>query len=325
MGALTKWDAAKKALAEAHRVDEVLKIRDKAETIRYALIQAKEAPEVVRQATQIKLRAERRAGQLLKDQPKNRGGGEKGVGRRGMRSQGKTALSPSTYTNQGIDKRDASKWQKIAEIPEAKFEDFLVTMPDLSTAAVVRLAKQASREKTLKGIKESNLQESVTGKFPVLYADPPWQYSNSGFDQSAASQYPTMPTNKICDLPIENLSTTNSVLFLWVTSPLLPDGLAVMGSWGFEYKTSMVWIKNSAAGIGFYWPIRHEFLLVGTRGSMLPENKAVKDSVFEISKTKHSEKPNEFYALIESLYSGPYLELFARKERKGWKSWGNQI
>ena len=160
-------------------------------------------------------------------------------------------------------------------------------------------------------------------QYRVIYADPPWSYDNSGFDQSAASQYPTMTVDEICDLPVDERAADESVLFLWATSPLLPEALLVMESWGFEYKASRVWIKDRAPGMGWFGKTRHELLLIGVRGQGHPLEKL--DSVIEAPVTRHSAKPPIVYEDIERCYKGPYIELFARIEREGWESWGNEV
>lgn len=162
------------------------------------------------------------------------------------------------------------------------------------------------------------------GKFRVIYADPPWQYDNSGFEQSAASHYPTMSTADICNLPIRDLAGEDAVLFLWVTNPFLEDGLKVCRAWGFEYKTNMVWVKNRGPGIGWFTQGRHELLFIATKGNgMHPKRKPL--SVIESEVLGHSRKPPEVYGLIEEMYDGPCIELFARQSRHGWEAWGNEL
>lgn len=159
------------------------------------------------------------------------------------------------------------------------------------------------------------------GKYSVIYADPPWQYSNSGFTTSAANQYLTMPTQEICNLPIGELANDNAVLFLWATSPMLKDALRVCEAWGFDYKTNFVWIKNHHTG-GFYCYGQHELLFIATKGSMLPNTNGLRSSVISAPRREHSRKPDEVYDIIEAMYDGPYIELFARTKREGWAGWG---
>jgi len=158
------------------------------------------------------------------------------------------------------------------------------------------------------------------GDYRVIYCDPPWQFDNSGFDQSAAAHYPTMPTDKIAELQVP--AALDAVCFMWATNAMLQDALEVLQAWSFEYKTNMVWTKETGPTIGFYTVSRHELLLIGTRGQgMLPEVRPI--SIIKGKVSQHSRKPESVYDTIEEMYDGPYLEMFARSNRPGWTSWGN--
>ena len=135
MSELILWDKMKNAVIECHSVDEITQLRNKAEAYRYALKQAKESPEVIRKAEEIKLRAERRAGELLKETPKAKGGGD-------VRNHPSHPSSgEKTLSDLGITYNQSSKWQKIANIPEEKFENYLEVEEELSTNGVLRVAK----------------------------------------------------------------------------------------------------------------------------------------------------------------------------------------
>lgn len=161
-------------------------------------------------------------------------------------------------------------------------------------------------------------------KFSVIYADPPWEYDNSGFEMSAANHYPTMPTVNICKMKIP--SAENSICFMWVTNPLLTDGLEVMKSWGFEYKTNMVWVKDRHTA-GFYVYGQHELLLIGVKGGgMTPPDEGKPKSIVHGSNDEHSRKPDVVYEIIEAMYPhGKKLEMFARRRREGWEAFGNEV
>jgi len=167
-----------------------------------------------------------------------------------------------------------------------------------------------------------------TGKHRVIYADPPWQYGNAGLTEygHAESHYPTMPLADLCAMPVAEWAEDDAVLFLWATSPMLEDAFNVIRAWGFAYKTSFVWDKVKH-NFGHYNSVRHEFLLVATRGSCTPDTPKLFDSVQVIERTdRHSEKPEEFRGIIQTLYThGEKLELFARSEHAGWKVHGNQL
>lgn len=169
------------------------------------------------------------------------------------------------------------------------------------------------------------------GVYRVIYADPPWEYgdkrTNNEQSGSAESQYPTMPIDEICDMPVREIAADDSVLFLWATAPCLPEAMRVIESWGFTYKAQFVWDKEKGFN-GHYNDVRHELLLVATRGSCVPAVEKLDPSVIAEKRTKHSKKPDRFYELIERLYplgERTHVELFARRARNGWQSWGNQV
>jgi len=170
--------------------------------------------------------------------------------------------------------------------------------------------------------------EFPTGKYRVIYADPPWKYNDDLIENYGAAEkhYPTMTIDELCNLPVKDLADENAVLFLWVTSPLLEDSFKIIHSWGFTYKTSFIWDKVKH-NMGHYNSVRHEILLVCTRGSCTPDAKKLFDSVQSIERSdKHSEKPEEFRQIIEKLYHhGNKLELFARNKTEGWEVYGNEI
>jgi N6-adenosine-specific RNA methylase IME4 len=135
-------------------------------------------------------------------------------------------------------------------------------------------------------------------KFRVVYADPPWSYAHPREGCGAAEDhYPSMSLQQICAIDVASICWPDAALFLWTTSLLLPQGLGVMNAWGFEYKACFVWDKVTQ-NFGFYNSVRHEFLLIGTRGSCFPEVPDLIDSVQSIERSKqHSEKPAAFRAL----------------------------
>jgi N6-adenosine-specific RNA methylase IME4 len=165
-----------------------------------------------------------------------------------------------------------------------------------------------------------------SGKYRVIYADPPWSYGNKLVDGYGAAEnhYPTMTIEELCALPVKDLAEDNAVLFLWVTSPLLEECFKVIRAWGFKYKASFVWDKLRK-NFGYYNGVRHEFLLVCTRGSCTPDVPKLFDSVQSIKRTEHSRKPEEFRQIIDTLYPhGKRIELFARRPAPGWEVWGNE-
>jgi N6-adenosine-specific RNA methylase IME4 len=213
-------------------------------------------------------------------------------------------------------------------IPEAKA---LSESAPSRRAAVVQAVERGEAKNVRQAIqklnaadrRETTTDEIKDGHFPVIYADPPWEYSNTGLGGNVADKYPTMPTDDICAMPVADKATSNAVLFLWATNPLLEDALRVVKAWGFEYKTNIAWTKTTQT-TGFYCYGRHELLLICVRGACLPKPGSIGASHIHAATDEHSKKPDEFYALIERMYDGPYLEMFGRRLRKGWTTFGNE-
>jgi N6-adenosine-specific RNA methylase IME4 len=179
-------------------------------------------------------------------------------------------------------------------------------------------------------ISKANKPLKDIGPFPVLLADPPWQYDSGTTDPSRVieNQYPTMPLDEICALPVSDIAHQDAVLFLWATPPMLPEAMQVLDAWGFQYKTCAIWDKGSI-GPGYFFRQQHELILVGERGSMpRPAASTRPSSVIKAARSGHSEKPAAIYTIIESFYPDlEKVELFARGKnvRPKWHRWGNEV
>jgi N6-adenosine-specific RNA methylase IME4 len=190
--------------------------------------------------------------------------------------------------------------------------------------------KKVEIEKRREEIKENLVLHELKPtdkKYRIIYADPPWQYGNAMPEYVTEPQdyYSLMSTSDICEMPVKEITEENAVLFIWSTSPHLPEALEVVKSWGFKYKTTFIWDKIKH-NMGHYNSVRHEILLVCTKGSCTPDVKKLFDSVVSIERTVHSKKPDEFRNIIDTLYTyGNKIELFARESIKGWDVFGNQI
>lgn len=180
-----------------------------------------------------------------------------------------------------------------------------------------------------------DLLSKIDGQYSTILADPPWQFQNRtgkmAPEHKRLLRYPTMELKEILELPVPKLAAARSHLYLWVPNALLQEGLRVMEAWGFTYKSNLVWYKvrkdggPDGRGVGFYFRNVTELILFGVRGSMrtLPPGRS-QVNVLSSRKREHSRKPDEIYDLIESCSPGPYVELFARFRRPGWKQWGNE-
>jgi N6-adenosine-specific RNA methylase IME4 len=158
--------------------------------------------------------------------------------------------------------------------------------------------------------------------FGTIYADPPWRYRNQGTRASTDKHYPTMTVDEIAALPVAGLAANDAHLHLWTTNAFLFEAQRVLDAWGFEYKSLFVWCKPQM-GLGNYWRVSHEFLLLGVRGDS--PFRTAHPSFLVAPRRRHSEKPEAVRQVVEQVSPGPRLELFARKTTPGWTSWGNEI
>lgn len=172
--------------------------------------------------------------------------------------------------------------------------------------------------------------------YATVLADPPWRFTNRtgkvAPEHRRLSRYDTMTLEEICDLPVRDLLAPVAHCYLWVPNALLPEGLAVLRAWGFDYKSNIVWHKvrkdggSDGRGVGFYFRNVTELLLFGVRGKNARTLAAGRRQVNLLStrKREHSRKPDEIFPIIEACSPGPRVELFARGTRPGWAVWGNQ-
>lgn len=173
-------------------------------------------------------------------------------------------------------------------------------------------------------------------KYNIIYADPPWTfktYSNKGKEKkSAECHYECMTIDDIYNLNINNIADDNCVLFLWVTFPLLQEGLETIKRWGFEYKTcAFNWVKRNKKADSWFWGLGYwtrsnsEICLLATKGKPSRISKSV-HQVCDARVMQHSAKPNEIRDKIVELCGDlPRVELFARETCNGWDSVGNEI
>lgn len=184
-----------------------------------------------------------------------------------------------------------------------------------------------------------DLLEFTSGKkYNTIYADPPWQFQNRtgkvAPEHKRLTRYQTMTLEDIKNLPIPEISDDKAHLYLWCPNALLPEGLAVMDAWGFEYKGNIVWEKvrkdgqPDGRGVGFYFRNVTELLLFGIKKKSMPNRTLAparsQVNLIRTQKREHSRKPDEIIPIIESCSQAPRIELFARGVREGWTMWGNQ-
>jgi N6-adenosine-specific RNA methylase IME4 len=172
-------------------------------------------------------------------------------------------------------------------------------------------------------------------KYQIIYADPPWKFKYYGKSDDryrrAENHYSVMNLDDIKNMDIQDISSNDCCLFLWVIDPMLHYGIEVMNSWGFKYKTvAFTWVKKYRNGkpfygMGFWTRSNPEMCLLGTKGH--PKRVSCNVPQLVISPIKeHSRKPDEIRRLIVELCGDvPRIELFARNRFDGWDCYGNQL
>lgn len=316
---LIKWDELKYQIENSKDIEELTQLKDRIRAYQILAEQSKQSVDVQAKISIYKARIDRKCGEWLKENIKHGGQNKK------ARSNIVTSLKEIN-----LSKNESSRLQKVADIPEKKFEGILNEAEEetkkVTNNMLVKIAREIEIEERNEELRNKKV-ELPDGKYNVIYADPPWQYGDKLIDGygSAEHHYPSMSIDELCKLEIPTIN--NAILFLWVTSPLLEESFEVIKAWNFQYKTSFIWDKVKH-NFGHYNSVRHEFLLVCTKGNFTPEVKKLYDSVITEERTKiHSQKPKIFYEIIETLYpNGKYLELFARnKFNNKWTIWGNEI
>lgn len=286
------------------------------------------------------LDAEVRIGELMREVPKASGGDRRSEDFKNNTDVTFEKTKAEVIAEAGFTTMQVSRFETLAAHPEiveqAKAE--ARENDDIVSRSLVLEKVKAQKREELREQRDSAIQDQIERpktnnhvdifntdrKYRVIYADPPWSYNDKQNIEvlgGAEKHYLTMPLDEICKLPIP--AEDNAVLFIWVTSPMLEESFKVINAWGFKYKTSFVWDKV-AHNMGHYNSVRHEFLLICTKGSCTPDVAKLFDSVVSIERTEHSRKPKEFRDMIDTLYPiGNRLEMFAREAPDGWDVWGN--
>jgi N6-adenosine-specific RNA methylase IME4 len=217
----------------------------------------------------------------------------------------------------GVGKTTIDRAEAVVEAAEEDPDEYghLVEQMD-------RTGKVAGAYRRLEVLKQARQMEAAapefpTGPFQVIVADPPWRYESGN-----ELPYPTMAIDDIKAMPVQSIVADDAVLWLWTTNAHLRVAFDVVVEWGFEYRTLLTWVKDRM-GTGEWLRGQTEHCMLAVRGKpvFVHGNHA---TVLEAARREHSRKPEEFYEIINATCPGSKVELFARQQRVGWKSYGNQ-
>jgi N6-adenosine-specific RNA methylase IME4 len=335
---LVRYEAACRAVAEAKTTDEVVSISHNADAMRLYARQANNKQLEI-DAAEIRIRAERRLGELIVAQKETVGLARGGQPYQSATCSTKEQVETPTLAEVGIDRKLSMRAQKLASMPSGDFGQMLdnwrsriVLENERVTTNILRAVSKAEQiaEATIAekegGCTVQNLQDLIAAgrKFGCIYADPPWLYDNQSTRAATSNHYGGMTVAEICDLPIRELAADDAHLHLWTTNGFLFECPKIFEAWGFEFRSSFVWVKPKL-GIGNYWRNSHEILLTAIRGDAKRFNDRALKSWLECDRGRHSAKPEQVRHMIEKASEGPFLELFGRSPAPGWSVWGNEV
>jgi N6-adenosine-specific RNA methylase IME4 len=329
--AISLYDTACRALAEAVQVDELKTVLDVSAAIRAYARQAKNR-ELEANAAILRERAERKLGEKLIEA---KAAGQISRGQPPKNCSNAEQFSRVTLDEVDIDRKLSMRAQRKAGIAARAFDAMVDRMRDDIVSGrrsndilkvVTTEQKQERREQ-----REAELAGKILAlpdkRYGVILADPEWRFEpysrETGMDRAPENHYPTSTIETIAARPVADIAADDCVLALWGTQPMLPAQLWVMERWGFSYKSQIIWVKDRF-GPGYWFREQHELLLIGTRGKVpCPAMGEQWPSIKVSPRLAHSQKPDWQYELIEAYFPHlPKIELNARRSRPGWDSWG---
>lgn len=223
-----------------------------------------------------------------------------------------------------LGRHDRHRFRQMAKAKK-QIVELIRTATDADQLSRARIQKDSKRNGA-SNIGARPARGVQQGQYGAIVIDPPWRYGNSATRGAAEDHYPTMTLDELAELPSTCAplqESENSHLYLWTTAGMLRDAFTLLATWGYTYKTNLVWVKPQI-GMGNYFRVSHEHVLFGVRGDAGRTRDRTLRSWFEAPREKHSRKPLSFYDLVERASPGPYLDIFARDRRFGWDVWGNE-
>jgi N6-adenosine-specific RNA methylase IME4 len=237
-------------------------------------------------------------------------------------------------------------WGTLYELTKLSDEQFSVSLsagkirPDVERGEITAIKKEAVKtehaKKTYVGCDLSDLNRLVAEgrKFKAILIDPPWKFvtrSPKGEGRSAGEHYTTTGLDSIKALPVAELAGSDCAMFMWMVDWCPKWAFELIEHWKFEHKTTaFTWAKQNGSGVGWhmgqgYWTRANpEDCWLATRGQPQRIYADVRQLIVA-PVMEHSRKPDEIHDRIMRLVDGPYLELYARRPRAGWVTWGNEM
>ena len=222
----------------------------------------------------------------------------------------------------GVSGRTLDKIADVCEAAEAEPEKYQALVAEMDkTRRVNGVHRKLKIARQVEQIQKEPL-EPPDGKYRVIVVDPPWDYTARTSDPShrGANPYPQMALTQIQAMPISDWAHEDCILWLWTTNAFMRDAFQCLDAWGFKHKTILTWVKQKM-GTGDWLRGQTEHCLFAVRGKPTV-SLTNQTTALTAPAGKHSEKPTEFYELVETLCPGSKLDVFARRERENWETYG---
>jgi len=234
-------------------------------------------------------------------------------------------------------KKEMAKLAEVSHDTWARYESVMEKADDATkqalrddktsiNAAYTELKRAEKKEEFAKNIEKQreNIKAGLampTGKYDVIVVDPPWPYGTE-YDpegRRAANPYPEMSLDEIANIKLP--AADNCILFLWTTHKFMRHSFNLLDAWGFRDVSIITWVKDRM-GLGQWLRSQSEFCIMAVKGKPIVDLKN-QTTVVNGPLQKHSQKPDEFYDLVDSLCIGQKLDYFARETRQGWAVFGS--
>lgn len=319
---LIKWDKIRNEIELAKDIQTLSQLSNKLEAIRVMAKQSKQSLEVQNRIAEYRLRVERKKGEWLKENTRKPEEGR----------PSKVSTDSTLLKDIGISRDESSKAQRIANLNKDEFEKYIeetkATNEEVTLSGVVKLAKQIIREEKIdtqiRDLKTENLKQPK-GKYDIIVIDPPWKYDTK-YDPNhymgrVSNPYPEMEMSELLDLKLPHKD--DCILWLWTTNGFMNQAYELLEEWGFVPKSILTWNKVNI-GVGHWLRNVTEHCILAVKGSPVWTNKSYSTLITE-KRTTHSTKPESFYQMVDKICYGRKLDYFARKKRKGWEVYGDEI